>query len=74
MDTDNVYLYKNKIVIPPLTMKDDTLGISFCGYKSRKMNNFFNTRTQIMRLQFGSEKCEKLHIGKEHVNKDICLY
>ena len=46
MDTDNVYLYKNKIVIPPLTMKDDTLGISVCGYKSRKMNNFFNTRTQ----------------------------
>ena len=25
-----------------------------------------------MGLQFGSEKCEKLHIGKRHVNKDIC--
>ena len=72
LNTDNVYLYKNKIVIPPLTMQDDTLGISVCGYKSRKMNNFLNTRTQIMGLQFGSEKCEKLHIGKKHVNKYIC--
>ena len=25
-----------------------------------------------MGLQFGSEKCEKLHIGKKHVNQDIC--
>ena len=67
LNTDNVYLYKNKIVIPPLTMQDDTLGISVCGYKSRKMNNFLNTRTQIMGLQFGSEKCEKLHIGKKNM-------
>ena len=27
-----------------------------------------------MGLQFGSEKCEKLHIGKKHVNKYICTY
>ena len=70
--SNNVYLYKNKIVIPPLTMQDDTLGISQCGYKSRKMNNFLNTRTNIMGLQFGSEKCEKMHIGKKHVNTNIC--
>ena len=70
--TNNVYLYKNKIVIPPLTMQDDTLGISECGYKSRKMNNFLNIRTQFMGLQFGSEKCEKLHIGKRPSNPNIC--
>ena len=53
-------------------MQDDTLGVSVCGFKSRKMNNFLNTRTQIMQLQYGSQKCEKLHIGKRHVNPDIC--
>ena len=69
--TGNIYMYKNKIPIPPLMMQDDTLGISECGFKSKEMNNFLNTRTNIMNLQFGSEKCEKIHIGKKQ-NKDIC--
>ena len=73
MITDNVYLYKNKVIIPPLTIQDDTLGVSECGFKSRKMNNFLNTRTKIMGLQFGSQKCEKMHIGKKRFNTDICV-
>ena len=44
---------------------------SVCGHKSKQMNNFLNTRTNIMNLQFGNDKCEKIHIGKRH-NKDIC--
>ena len=64
-------MYKDKIPIPPLMMQDDTLGISMCGHKSKQMNNFLNTRTNIMNLQFGKDKCEKIHIGKRH-NKDIC--
>ena len=55
-------------------MQDDTLGVSECGFKSRKMNSFLNTRIKIMGLQFGSEKCEKMHIGKKHVNPKICTY
>ena len=39
--TGNIYMYKDKIPIPPLIMQDDTLGISLCGYKSKQMNNFF---------------------------------
>ena len=69
--TGNVYMYKEKVPIPPLTMVDDTLGISVCGVKSVKMNNFLNTRTNLMNLQFGCDKCEKLHIGKKQ-NNDIC--
>ena len=72
MVTNNVYLYKNKVVIPPLTMQDDTLGVSECGFSSKQMNNFLNTRTKIMGLQFGSEKCEKMHIGKRPYNAYIC--
>ena len=66
-----IYMYKEKVPIPPLMMQDDTLGVSKCGFKSQVMNTFFNTRTSIMNLQFGSTKCEKVHIGKKH-NEDIC--
>ena len=71
--SQNVYLYKNRVVIPPLMMQDDTLGVAQCGFKGRKMNNFLNTRTNIMGLQFGKSKCEKMHIGKKHVNSDCCV-
>ena len=72
IDSENIYLYKNKVAIPPLTMQDDTLGISKCGFQARKMNNFLNTRSNIMSLQFGRDKCEKMHIGKTR-NTDICV-
>ena len=31
MKSGNVYLYKNKVIIPPLTLQDDTLGMSSFG-------------------------------------------
>ena len=73
MNTNNVYLYKNKVKIPPLTMQDDTIGISTCGFRSAKMNSFMNTRSNIMSLQFGRDKCEKMHVGKKKRNVDICV-
>ena len=73
MASNNVYLYKNGVLIPPLTMQDGTLGINMCGYRSQKMNSFMNTQTNIMGLQFGRDKCEKLHIGKKKRNLDICI-
>ena len=71
LETGNYYLYKDKVIIPPLTMQDDTLGISKCGYKTKQMNEFINARTNIMNLQFGCDKCSKMHIGKR-INEDIC--
>ena len=70
-ETGNIYIYKNKVKIPPLAMVDDTLGISECGVKTTVMNQFLNTRTNLMSLQFGHEKCVKMHIGKQH-NKNVC--
>ena len=69
--TSNIYLYKNKVAIPPLLMQDDTLTVSRCGFKTTKINSFINTQTNIMGLQFGKDKCIKMHIGKTH-NEDIC--
>jgi hypothetical protein len=73
MNSHNVYIYKNKVIIPPLTMQDDTLGISNCGYRTQKMNTFLNTQTNLMGLQFGRDKCEKMHIGKKPRNLDLCI-
>ena len=69
--TENIYMFKNKVAIPPLIMQDDTLAISTCGYKTRKMTSFLNTRTNIISLQFRRDKCVKMHIGKKH-NIEIC--
>ena len=70
--TGNTYMYKNKVNIPPLMMQDDTLAVSTCGIKTLKMNTFINTQTNLMGLQFGKNKCVKMHVGKKY-SADICL-
>ena len=46
-------------------MVDDTLAVSECGFKSSMVNAFINTKTNLKKLQFGIEKCFKMHIGEE---------
>ena len=58
------YKYKEKVEIPPLIMIDDLIAISECGPKTALMNSFINTKTAIKKLQFGTEKCTKIHVGK----------
>ena len=50
-------------------MIDDLLSISECGVESVKSNAFLNSKTNIKKLQFGGDKCYKLHIGKK---KHLC--
>ena len=38
---------------------------------THKMNTMINTHASMIGLQFGSEKCVKIHVGKNH-NTDIC--
>ena len=71
ISTGNIFMYKDKVPIPPLIMQDDTLTVSACGMKTSKMNTMINTHASVMGLQFGSEKCVKIHVGKNH-NPDIC--
>ena len=52
-------------------MQDDTLGVSECGVRTTAMNQFLNTRTNLMNLQFGSDKCKRMHIGKQH-ESSVC--
>ena len=59
------YLYKGEIAIPPLSMVDDVVTISECGYKSVMANSYMQSKTNSKKLQYGISKCKKIHIGKQ---------
>ena len=46
-------------------MIDDVLCVNECGYKKKSSNAFITFKTDSKKLQFGSNKCKKLHIGKK---------
>ena len=58
------FLYKGEVEIPPLSMVDDIICVSECGYKSVMINSFLNSKTSMKKMQFGASKCRKMHIGK----------
>ena len=60
----HLFLYKEIVPVPPLTMVDDTVGIANCGLDSALSTCHLNTQTNIKKLQFGQNKCHKLHIGQ----------
>ena len=60
------YIYKGEVEIPPLSMVDDIICVSECGFKSVMINSFLSCKTRTKKLQFGSGKCKKMHIGKKH--------
>ena len=63
-DQKYTYMYKGEVEIPPLAMIDDLLCISECGYKTQMLNTFMKVKTSTKKLQFGENKCKKLHVGK----------
>jgi hypothetical protein len=70
-ESKHLYYYKGKVPIPPLGLVDDLFTISTCGFKTSMLNNFITSKTAMKRLQFGTEKCIKLHIGKS-CNETLC--
>ena len=63
-----LYTYKEKVKVPALAMVDDLACVTQSGVDTVEMNAFINTKTNIKKLQFGSDKCHQLHIGqKEHL-------
>ena len=57
--------------IAPLGMIDDLLTISECGVKTNLLNQYINFKTGSKRLQFGTSKCIKMHVGKSD-SKILC--
>ena len=60
------YKYKGEVDIPPLSMIDDLISISECGHKTAMAHSYIKCKTSSKKLQFGSQKCKKIHIGKSH--------
>ena len=67
----HLYLFKGKVPIPPLGLVDDLFTISTCGSNTTRMSQFINDKTALKRLQFGTSKCVKLHVGKTK-NEILC--
>ena len=58
------YSYKGEVEIPPLGMVDDLICVSECGYKTSMLHSYIKFKTASKKLQFGGQKCKKLHVGK----------
>ena len=58
-----LYMYRNSVGVPPLTMIDDCIGAAKCGIDSIELNEFLNTKTNMKKLQYSETKCFKMHIG-----------
>ena len=58
------YSYRGEVEIPPLSMVDDLLCVSQCGFRTKSANAFLTFQTDSKKLQFGAQKCKKLHVGK----------
>ena len=70
LDQDKyLFKYRNTVPVPPLATIDDLLSISKCGKDSVLLNAFLNMKTNMKKLQYGEDKCVKLHIGSD---KTVC--
>ena len=69
-DEQYLYSYKGVVQVPPLAMVDDLVIVSECGNKAVMANSYINTKSNLKKLQFGTEKCHKMHVGNKI--KEIC--
>ena len=62
--SDHLYNYKGRVPIPSLWMVDDQICVSHCGLDSALATTPQHLdKPQEERLQFGAQKCLKLHVG-----------
>ena len=70
----HLYYYKDKVPVPILTMVDDALAVTECGYKTDAMNAYLNTKTNMKKLQYGVKKCFKMHIEKCYIRIYVLIF
>ena len=63
-DKKYTYMYRGEMEIPPLSMVDDVLCISECGFQTTMSHAYIKLKTDSKKLQFGAQKCKKLHVGR----------
>ena len=73
LENKHVYKYKNIASVIPLSMVDDLLAVSQCGFQSVEVNTSINTLIELKKLEFHVPekdkvgKCHFLHIGKPNL-------
>ena len=60
-----LYRYKGEVIIPPLSLMDDTLCITEAGVKASLMNAHQNVYSASKGLQYaGDDKCKFMNVSK----------
>ena len=67
--SEGLFLYKNCVYVPPLSMCDDVASVSRCGIESIKTNAIITAKIESKKLEFGPNKCYNIHVGQ---NSDDC--
>ena len=49
--------------IPPLDMVDDAVAVTEWGLEAEEMNYYLNTKTNLKKIRFGTQKCFCMHVG-----------
>ena len=62
--SEGLFLYKNCVSVPPLSMCDDVVSVARCGIDSIKTNAIINSKIESKKLEFGPTKCFNIHVGK----------
>ena len=63
---EHLYKYKDCVDVTTLAMIDDLAALSKCGPESIALNTYINEKIKAKKMEFGPEKCVKLHIkGKK---------
>ena len=61
---NTTYKYKNCTSIPPLSLIDDIIAISYCSPASVEMCATVKTKLKGKQLELSEKKCHKMHVGK----------
>ena len=63
-----LFVYKDCVFVPPLSMCDDVASIARCGIDSIKTNAIINSKIISKKLELGPTKCFNIHVGGDTGN------
>ena len=61
------YRYKDKVPVTVLGLVDDMIGVTYAGYEAHQLNAHMNLKSAIKRLQFNTDKCKTMTVGRKIV-------
>ena len=77
---EHLFTYKKRVKVLPLSLCDDLLTLSPCGFESLAMNTFITAQIEAKKLRFhvpdkeGKTKCHFIHVGKSKKCPDLQVH